>query len=130
MSYLEPWIFWKDMKLWRLRPDSSCLWKVNVSLKNLQVLLKAFNFLNSFTTHTDNSQIKLIDSSSSRNKLYSAFPVDSMLSSLVHISDRHLRSLLRIYKFYWLNKYFHKILYHQTTINPHQKIKELRIKTR
>ena len=45
--------------------------------------------INSFVTHTDNTQIKVIDSSSSRNKLYSFFVVDSKTSNLVHISDRH-----------------------------------------
>ena len=40
--------------------------------------------------------------------------------------------MLRIHKLlmeilHWL--YFHKILYHQTAINPHQKAKALRIKT-
>ena len=45
--------------------------------------------INSFATHTDNTQIKVIDSSSSRNKLYSTFVVDSKTSNLVHISDRH-----------------------------------------
>ena len=40
-------------------------------------------------THTDNIQIKVIDSSSSRNKLYSASAVNSMMSNLVHNSERH-----------------------------------------
>ena len=45
--------------------------------------------INSFATHTDNTQIKVTDSSSSRNKLYSTFLVDSKTSNLVHIFDRH-----------------------------------------
>ena len=107
--------------------------KVNVSLKNLKCLLKVFGkiLINCFATHKQHP-IKVIDSSSFRNKLYSTFVVDSMMSDLVHISDRHLRSPLRIHKllmeiFYWLS--FHKTLHHQTTINPHQKSKALRIKT-
>ena len=45
--------------------------------------------INSFATHTDNIQIKIIDSFSCRNKLYSTFVVDSMMSNHVYISDRH-----------------------------------------
>ena len=45
--------------------------------------------INYFATHTDNTQIKVIDSSISRNKLYSTFVVDIMTTNLVHISDRH-----------------------------------------
>ena len=40
-------------------------------------------------TYTDSTQIKVIDSSSSGNKLYSASAVNSMTSILVHISERH-----------------------------------------
>ena len=62
-----------------------------VSLKNLQVLLKVFHkmLINSFATHTDNTQIKIKDSSSFRKKLHSTFVVDSKTSNLLHISDRH-----------------------------------------
>ena len=45
--------------------------------------------INSFATHTDNTQIKVIDSSSSRSKLYSTFVVDSKTSNLVLVSERH-----------------------------------------
>ena len=45
--------------------------------------------ISSFVTRTDNTQIKVIDSYSSRNKLYSTFVVYSKTSNLVHISDRH-----------------------------------------
>ena len=45
--------------------------------------------INSYATHTDNTQIKVIDSSNSRNKLYFTFAVDSKTSNLVHISERH-----------------------------------------
>ena len=45
--------------------------------------------INSFATHTDNTQIKIKDSSSFRKKLHSTFVVDSKTSNLVHISDRH-----------------------------------------
>ena len=45
--------------------------------------------INAFATHTDNTQIKVIDSSSSRNKLYSTFVGNSKTSNLTHISDRH-----------------------------------------
>ena len=45
--------------------------------------------INSFATHTENTQIKVIDSSSFINKLYSTLAVDSMISNLVHASDRH-----------------------------------------
>ena len=41
--------------------------------------------INSFFTHTE---IKVIDSSSSRNKLHSTFVVDGKTSNLVHISVR------------------------------------------
>ena len=37
--------------------------------------------------HTNNTQIKVIELSSSRKKLYSTFVVDSMTSNLVQISD-------------------------------------------
>ena len=64
---------------------------ISVSLKNLQVLLNVFHkmIIISFVTHTDNTQIKVIDSYSSRNKLYSTFVVYTKTSNLVHISDRH-----------------------------------------
>ena len=42
-----------------------------------------------YPSHTDNTQIKVTDWSSFRNKLYSTFVADSMSSNLVHISDRH-----------------------------------------
>ena len=45
--------------------------------------------INSFVTHTDNTQFKVIDSYSCRNKLYSTFVVDSKTSNLVYISDTH-----------------------------------------
>ena len=45
--------------------------------------------INYFATHTENNQIKVIDSSSFINKLYSSFAVYSMISNLVHVSDRH-----------------------------------------
>ena len=45
--------------------------------------------INSFATHTENNQNKVIDSSSFINKLYSTFAVDSMISNLVQVSDRH-----------------------------------------
>ena len=63
---------------------------ISVSLKNLHVLLNVFRkmLINYFATHTDNTQIKVIDSSSSRNKLYSTFVVDSKMPYLVHTSDR------------------------------------------
>ena len=43
--------------------------------------------INSFATHRNN-QSKVVDSSSSINKLYSTFIADSM-SNLAHMSDRH-----------------------------------------
>ena len=45
--------------------------------------------INSFATHTNNIQIKVIDSSSSRNKLRLTFVVDSKTSSRLDISDSH-----------------------------------------
>ena len=75
------------------------------------------------------------------NKLYSIFVVDSMMSNLVPISDKHkIKSApeesvkntqtsdgnLSLA----INKYFDKIIHHPTTINHHQKTKNLRIKTR
>ena len=64
---------------------------ISVSLKNLQVLLKVVHkmLINVSATHTDNTQIKVIDSSISTNKLYPTFVVDSKTSNLVHISNRH-----------------------------------------
>ena len=64
---------------------------VSVSLQNLQVLLKLLQkiLINSFATHTDNNQMKVLDSSSSRNELYLTFVIDNVTSNLVRISDRH-----------------------------------------
>ena len=45
--------------------------------------------INSFATHTDNTQIKVKDSSNSKNKVHSTFVVGSKTSNLVHICDRH-----------------------------------------
>ena len=63
-------------------------WK---TLKNFQVLLKVLHkmLIKSFVTHTDNTQLKVTDSSSSRNKLHLTFVVDSKTSNLVHISHKH-----------------------------------------
>ena len=58
-------------------------------LKNLQVLLKVLHkMLNSFC-HTQTIKLKVVDSSSSKIKLYSTFVVDGMTSNFVFISDRH-----------------------------------------
>ena len=91
LSYFEPWIL-ENISNFKGGGLTPVVYKcISVSLKNLHVPLKDFHkmLINAFATHTDNTQIKVIDSSSSRNKLYSTFVGNSKTSNLAHISDRH-----------------------------------------
>ena len=89
LSNFEPWTLWRYMQLWGLRPDPSCLLKKK-SVKGIigKAPLKVFleMLINSWAKHRQ--QIK-VDSSSSRNKLYSTFAVYRKTLNLARISDRY-----------------------------------------
>ena len=76
-----------------MRPEA---WPGSVAYKKNKCIIEKFissvkvlhkMLINSFATHRNN-QSKVVDSSSSINKLYSTFIADSM-SNLAHMSDRH-----------------------------------------